>query len=135
MDNNVFKDVRFHSKEQLEALKAMYKDKYGKQLRVVIRDDFKNWDRFLRGCLDTFILLHVIAVIGLLALYASILAGYVERLPTLEDLILNRISAAIQALYPADQNAFFNIQAGCSVDGVGSCQVQLLNPFRVIEEG
>jgi hypothetical protein len=131
--DNIYKEVRFASKEQLESLKRIHKSRYGTNLQVTTRDDFKNWDKFLKGCLSTFIILCTLTIMGLLALYVSVLAGYIERIPTLEDFLFQRIADAIQAAYPTAENAFFNIEAGCVVDALRACQVQLINPFEVVD--
>lgn len=132
-NDNVYKEVRFASKEQLESLKRVHKERYGTNLQLTTRDDFKNWDKFLKGCMSTFIILCTLTIMGLLALYVSVLAGYIERIPTIEDFLFDRIASVIQALYPSAQNGFFNIEADCVVDALRSCQVQRINPFEVID--
>ena len=128
-----WREVHQYTKEQLRVLNQIHRDQFGTDIKFVTRDDFKQWDLFLRGCLGTFVSLSALVVLGLLALYASVLAGYLERVPTLEELVVDRVVKEVQLLYPQDQNAFFNVEAGCFSGTLSSCQLELIDPFRVVE--
>jgi hypothetical protein len=95
------------------------------------RKDFYLWELFFRECCNSFGLLLVLGAMGFLALYAGVVAGYVERIPTLEEIL---VEAGVNYLFekkPAVETPFNNIAANCFAGTLTPCQLELIDSNAV----
>lgn len=95
------------------------------------REDFYLWELFFRECCNTFGLFLVLGTMGFLALYAGVVAGYVERIPTLEEIL---VEAGVDYLFqknPAAETPFNNIAANCFAGTLTPCQLELIDSNAV----
>lgn len=95
------------------------------------RQDFYLWEMFFKECCNTFGIFLVLCAMGFLALYAGVVAGYVERIPTLEELLIEYGRDYLFEKRPAVETPFNNIAANCFAGTLSPCQLELIDSNAV----